>query len=630
MPMQSLPLSQVKLTDAFWRERQQIIKDVTLLHQFSQLEKHGQLANFQLVIEKSSEPYNGPIYSDSDVYKWLEACAYAIGADSSGPTFEAAKRTVLLIEKAQESDGYIQTHFQHRHPALRYKNMAFGHELYCGGHLIEAAVALTESGSPLGPTLLSVAKRYADHLLATFSSDQDNRICGHEEIELALLRLDQLLGFKKYTPLALKMLQQRGLRPSVFDEEMNDAAAREIPLREVNLLVKQGQYSGEYCQDHAPLPEHETVVGHAVRAMYYYIAATEASSQLPAEWEEAILRVWNNLTTRRMYVTGGIGPSAANEGFTADYDLPNLDAYAETCASCGLILWASKLTQLTGNSDFVDVLERALYNGALSGISLSGDRFFYDNPLESIGNKQRSPWFTTACCPPNIARIIGSVSRFAIGVSNDSIWIHLPIGLEFTHLIGTSKVSVKIESQYVWQGKYAVSISCDRPTKFALRLRIPDWADDVEMELPEETEGAGFELGYAVYDRVWSGTSTVTVDLNVQPQWIESHPKVLQNLGRVALRRGPFIYCAEEVDLGFTPQLLSVDVNEEPIKSTAAGLQGIVALQVPAYAKQEDFTDGLYAELGTVSTTETTAKLIPYFAWANRKQGGMQVWLRQN
>jgi uncharacterized protein len=627
--MRSLPLSKVRVTDPFWSRWQKVLVDTTLPHEFDQLESTGRLANFRRAAGKEEGGYASPFwFDDSDTYKWLEACAYALVWSKDKGLRAKVDQAVSLIEAAQMDDGYINTFFQLRHPELRWRNLNTMHEMYCGGHLIEAGVAMAEN---LGDKrLLGVAIRFADHVMSVFGPDKRRGYCGHQEIELALLRLSELTNERKYVEFARWMIEERGQRPSVFEEELKDEEAMALSPHAVRMLTKDGQYVGDYAQDHAPLREHTEVVGHAVRAMYYYIAAAHvAEGREDIELEETLHRVWYNLTNKRMYITGGIGPSASNEGFTADYDLPNLNAYAETCAACGLALWGQAMLELTGNSEFADVVERTLYNGAISGISLSGDRFFYVNPLESRGSHERTPWFSCACCPPNIARIIGKVSQFAVAASSDTFYVHFPAGVEVDTEFQGVPVKIAIESNYPWSGEATIKIEPQRPVEFTLAVRIPGWADDVGTEIPGAEEEAGYDAGYALFRRTWKAGDVLKLDLEMTPKWVEADPRVRDNLGRVALTYGPLVYCAERHDLGFAPQLFAVDPEAEVEVHREKLLEGITTLTAEGMHEVESFPEGLYAEVGTTEAAEARAKFIPYYVWNNRGATSMQVWIRR-
>lgn len=634
--MSRIPLRDIRLTDGFWAGAQKLVREVTLEAEWNQIEATGRLQNFlnaarahgegrpaeaalcdQTVGVAATEGggFTGRYFNDSDVYKWCEAAAYAL---AQGPDPKIQQRldvTIRAIEVAQEPSGYLNTFFQIRHPHLKWRNTVSMHEMYCGGHLVEAGVALFESTGDR--RLLDVAIRWVDHLMSVFGPDRRVGYPGHEEVELALLRLAPTTGDDKYCEFAQWLVESRGRRPSPFQEEYRDAEAMTLSPWAERLMGPEG----EYAQDHAPIREHTTIVGHAVRAMYLYIAATELAEG-DEELSRAMERIWDNLTKKRMYVTGGIGPSGENEGFTADYDLPNLSAYAETCASVGLVLWGEKLLHMTGASEYADVIERALYNGAMAGISASGDRFSYTNPLESRGGDERAPWFDCACCPPNIARLIGSVAWHVAAVSDAAFWVHIPAGFEANTSMKGVRVRVTLESGYPWAGAATIRIDPERPVEFELRVRIPEWADEVHTELPGLKRQADWEGGYAVFRKEFRAGDELRIDFGMAAQWVEANPRVTDDLGRVALVRGPIVYCAEASDLGFAPQTFSPDCEEAP----ASDGQDLL---VEGYRELEDFPDALYAPLGSVAAAPATARFIPYHRWGNRGPTMMQVWFRR-
>lgn len=627
MPFRShyspLPFGRVKITDPFWSGYFDRLVEVTLPHEFNEIVGTGRLANLERAADRETGGFQGIYFNDSDVYKWLEAVGYALALRPNAALKQMADRSIQAIEKAQEPDGYLNTYFQLEHPEQKWKNLGAMHEMYCGGHLIEAGVAWHEA---LGDDrLLGVSKRFADHVDATFGPGKRRGYCGHEEIELALVRLGEATGEARYTDLARWMVEERGGPDSPLEAELKTPAIQAISPWMKDHLEEGGTYNGEYSQDHAPIREHTQIVGHAVRAMYLYMAATDlADAKGDDALESALVRIWDNLTKRRMYVTGGIGPSAANEGFTADYDLPNLTAYAETCAAVGLILWAERLGRMTGNSEYLDVLERALYNGAISGISLKGDAFFYDNPLESDGRHERTAWFGCACCPPNIARLLGQIGRLAVGESESAVTFHLPIALEAETAHGTFKVTGK----YPYEGNVEIAVTPKVAGPFAVRVRIPGWSDDVSFDLEGFDEPAEYENGYAIFNRVWKTGDVLKIDLGMEAKWVESNPRVRGNLGRVALTKGPLVYCGEDRDLGFDPRLLTVDTEALPETVPNKAL-GVPSLTVEGTVEDEAFPDELYAEIGTADLREVSGAFIPYFAWNNRGKSAMQVWVRR-
>jgi DUF1680 family protein len=330
-----------------------------------------------------------------------------------------------------------------------------------------------------------------------------------------------------------------------------------------------------------------------------------------------------------MYVTGGIGPSAKNEGFTQDFDLPNGSAYAETCAAIGLALWGQTMLEMTGDGEYAETVERALYNGALAGLSLGGDRFFYDNPLESRGEHDRKPWFGCACCPPNIARLVGKVGEFMVGANDDALYLHGFAAFEAEAILGGVRTKLRLEGEFPWGASLKLHVDPVRAAEFEVRVRVPDWAEDLTTELPGAEEEADFEDGYAVFRRVWKPGDVLTIDLGTEPTWVEADPRVRENLGRAALTYGPLVYCLEAKDLGCAPQLFVADVQApiDPVRDTR--LEGVTVLPVEGQVDVETFPDTLYAPLGSGEVRSVTADFVPYYAWNNRGPNAMQVWIRR-
>lgn len=630
--MSSVPLRDLEVTDPFWSNWSRTLVDRALPHQFEKLMTTGRIANFRRVLGELEGDFEGFRFNDSDVYKWLEATAFALAQHPSQVLRDMYEQAVAIVERTQLPDGYINTFFQNGRIEKRLLNLNAMHEMYCLGHLIEASVAAKECLDD--DRLYQIGVRAADFLVGTFGPTKRLGYCGHEEIELALYKLAKVSGEQKYADLATWMIEKRGHHPSIFEQELNDPAVRDMSPLAANMLVTRPTtkevYVGEYAQDHAPIREHRAVVGHAIRAMYLYIAAAEMADGREDEGlETALIRCWDSLVKRRMYLTGGIGPSGHNEGFTKDFDLPNLTAYAETCAAIGLVFWGHAMLEQTGDGDYADVVERALYNGALSGISLDGDAYFYDNPLESRGEHSRKDWFSCACCPPNIARLIASVGRYAIGVADRDVYVHMPIGMNAKIEIEGVKGEISITGNYPWSGKFKIEPKFDRKVSLALRVRIPEWAEEVSTTLDGADEEATYDGGYAVFERTWSPGEKLIVEFEMEPVWVESNPMVRDNLGRVALTRGPLVYCAEAKDVGFAPQLYSVDVDAPTEIGPHPNFPDMFAIETSGMCEEEAFVDQLFAPVGMIDYRDATATFLPYFAWNNRGANAMQVWVRR-
>jgi len=588
-----IPLSQVQVTDPFWKHWQEIIRANTLEIQYQQLATTGRLENFRRAARGESGTFEGFRYNDSDVYKWLEAACYLISALGPNPALQKrVDEVVEVIEKAQTEDGYLQTYYQLQCPHLRWRNLNWGHELYCGGHMLESAVAhFDATGSD---RMVNVARKYMDHVMSVFGPDKKKGFDGHEEIELALFKLASVCPDKKteYEDWARWQVEIRGTRPTHMEAEKHDEEAAALgTIQFWNLVFPDGKnYVGDYAQDHLPIRQHDKVVGHAVRAMYLYTGATLAfAGRNDTAVEDALERVWTNLTEKQMYVTGGIGQSDTNEGFTGDYDLPNRTAYAETCASCGLVFWARALANSTADPRFAQIMERALYNGAMAGIGQNGDRFFYDNPLESHGGVQREGWFSCACCPPNIARLIASVGSYAVAETGDGYALHLPVSCELNGAHGKARVEVTAS-------KIVLHNDSDEHIVFWVREE-------------EHYHSIGVAAG-----------GSHTVSRHLEPKWVRSHPSVLENAGRVAMVYGEFVYCLEEADLGAKPQHFAADTMA-PITGEGKDLWVGGKLFTPK-------GDSLYSST-PLKEEYRESRLIPYYQWANRGAGAMQVWIRE-
>jgi DUF1680 family protein len=621
-----VPLTQVTVEDSFWAPRMRINREQTIPHEYKQCKDTGRIDAFLLNWQPGMEP-KPHYFWDSDVAKWVEAASYSL-ATHPDPELDALLDEVIeKIAGAQQEDGYLNVYFTVVEPQNRWVNLAHWHELYSAGHLMEAAVAHFQATGKR--TLLDVMCRYADYIDSVFGPGKRDGCPGHEEIELALVKLYHTTGEERYLKLGQFFLNQRGQKPSYFKKELN------------KLNPGAGdRFNPEYCQDHLPVREQSEVVGHAVRAMYLYCGMADAANETG---DQALLdaceRLWDNVCRKRMYVTGGIGPSRHNEGFTADYDLPNESAYAETCAAIGLAFWNHRLLQSQGDSRFADVMERALYNGTISGVSLGGRKFFYVNPLESRGNHHRQDWFGCACCPPNIARLIASIGGYIYSQAERDAYVHLYIQGSGTLNVGGKKVVLRQETDYPWDGRIRISVNPESPAAFGLNLRIPGWSrnatlivngEAVDVEAAKANGGStSVERGYARTEREWKAGDEVELVLPMPVQRIEANPAVRQDAGCVALQRGPVVYCLEQVDnpAPLHRIVLPRDAELKPCFEVNL-LGGITVIRGEALVVDDsDWDDALYrAEPAKLKPSEITA--IPYYAWDNREPGEMRVWIR--
>lgn len=625
--------TQVRLKDRFWTGWQERLVTRGLPHQYRMLEETGRLENFRRVARGESSGHEGLCFNDSDVHKWLEA---AIVAEAVTGGTEDLHRQVVgvieLVQAAQAPDGYLDTYIQLGRDGLRWRNLGALHEMYCMGHFIEAGVAHHRATGQA--SLLASARRAADRMVADFGPAGQPGFCGHQEVETALLRLAEVVDDGDgYADLARAMIDRRGRRPSPIETQLGDNTALELSPWLSGLLLKSGGgYSGEYLQDHIPLREQSEPAGHAVRAMYFYEAAARAYPSDPAV-RTALEKIWESLVSSRLYVTGGVGSSAHNEGFTEPYDLPNFSAYAETCAAVGLVRWAHRMFLITGEGRYLDVMELALYNAALAGISWDTDRYFYANPLESRGHDERQPWFSCACCPPNIARLIASVGGFVAAVGPASLHILLPLAGEFETIVKGVRVKITIESDYPWGGEMQIRVQPDEPVEFSLYLRQPGWHVPFGGTIRLVT-GADFDAdrGFIRITRTWkprprTGTDRLSVDWSVAPTWVACDPRVERNVGRAALVRGPIVYCLEEHDLGGPPGTFSVATGAHLSEAPHEAFPD--ALGIAVHGWQDVASERLYFPLHRRRRQPRSVQATPYYLWANRGPNAMQVWVRR-
>lgn len=605
------PLTAVALTDAFWEPRIRINRETTLPFQLAECEATGRINNFRRASGKKDIPFEGIYFNDSDVYKMAEAMAYSL-ATNPDPKLDAALDAVIQeIADAQQPDGYLNTYFMFERESERYTNTKDMHEIYCAGHLIQAAVAHHRATGKT--TLLDIAIRLADNLDAHFGPNGRIGACGHEEAEMALVELYRDTQEPRYLMLAQRMIEARGQKPGLLGGD-------------------------EYHQDHRPVREQTALVGHAVRHLYLACGVADVVLENGSETYRAALEtLWDNLTQKKMYVTGGAGARWEGEAFGDDYELPNERAYTETCAAIASVMWNWRMLNLTGEAKYADVLETALYNGVMSGLSLDGTHYFYQNPLADHGRHRREKWFGCACCPPNIARLLASLPNYFYSTDKaGGVWCHLyAAGAATLPLETGGSLTLNIETNYPWDGKVTIRVGEDSKTSHALHLRIPQWTDNATLLVDGVPDSLANELkpGSYVEVSVRSGT-VIELDLPMRIERVESHPHVAGNRGRVALRRGPLVYCIEQIDFPANVHVWDVALPEDAELVTEFVpelLGGVVVLKGRAVATNSGHWNGaLYAPYAPVSPKEfrfVPFTAIPYYAWANREAGPMQVWI---
>ncbi len=630
---QAVRFVDVRLEGQFWRERLDTVLARTIPSQHEKLGEYGLLESLKLPspppplrFPRHPNGFTVQVFWDSDIGKWIEAAAYAL-SHRRDPDIEAKIEAIVDdFEKAQAPDGYLNCWYLGREPEKRWSNLRDNHELYNAGHMLEGAIAYFETTGRR--RWLDIMERYVEHIRQTFGTGpgQKRGYCGHQEIEIALIKLYRLTGEKKHLDLAAYFINERGRQPPhYFDVEREE---RESKGWETQRYV-QGNY--EYSQSHKPVREQDKVVGHAVRAMYMYTAMADLAVELnDPSLKAACETLWKDVMDTKMYVTAGLGPSAHNEGFTHDYDLPNQTAYAETCASVALIFWAQRMLHLDLDGKYADILELALFNGALSGLSRDGQHYFYANPLESDGTPTRWEWHTCPCCTMNVSRLVASVGGYFVSTAADGIAFHLYGGISTRLETAGTRVAVRETSNYPWSGDIRIEIDPETPATFDVKLRIPGWCHGARVAVNGEAvpvEGRTAN-GYLTISRTWNKGDVVTLDLPMPPVRLYAHPGVIMDAGRVALKRGPLVYCVEEADNpGGRVQRLKLPRESELQVSTRTDLfDGIVTLSAKATAIDEGDWSTLYRTRPPKEAPATLTAL-PYYLWANRGQGSMVVWV---
>lgn len=637
---QELPFNAARIEGGFWGEKKQLLREVTLPTQWDQYQARHYLDNFRVAAGAMEGVHLGPVYLDSDLYKWLEA-ASCVSARHPGDAILAGRieEVTALIEAAQMPDGYLNTYYQSIAPDRRWTNLMMNHELYCAGHLIEAACARHESGGD--DRLLGVARRLANHIVSVFGPGRNQGMPGHEEIELSLIRLYRATGNREYLDMADFFITRRGTSRSHTIElvaDLRDQAtlakiAKEkrapflepgdkgaastlgsiqIPLPSV-LRSLASFYNGKYFQVHEPLMKQIVAEGHAVRAMYFYAGAGDLCLETGREpLLEVLERIWDNTITKRTYLTGGMGSVPIIEGFGRDYELPN-KSYTETCAAIGSFLFSWRMLKATGDARYADQMERTLYNAIIGGLSLDGRHYFYQNPLTSRRDIERREWYLTACCPPNIARLLGSLEKYLYGASEDAVWFHQYVSGSLKVRRPEGPVVLKVESGLPWSGKVEIRLSMKAPASFTLKLRAPVWSETSSITVNgQSTEAGTGPDGYLALSRSWRDGDRVELDLEMAPRLVEADPRVKADRNRAAIMRGPLVYCLEEWDNA------GLDVHEVKL-GTDPQLDDIYAVELL----------GGVMKVRGMTADGRGFEAVPYYAWNNRGPSHMEVWINR-
>ena len=596
----AVPFHKVEVTDRFWKQKMEANRKVTLEACLRKCEETGRFRNFAVAAGRIEGKHEGRRYNDSDVYKILEGAAYTLVGHRDPDLEKRIDRIIEDIEAAQGKDGYLNTYYTLVKPALRWKDIRSGHELYCAGHLMEAAVAWFQATGKR--KLLDVAVRFADLIHREFGPGKRLDPPGHQEIELALVKLSRITGEGKYLELARFFLDQRG-------------------------STEGRKRFGKYCQDHKPVREQREVEGHAVRAMYQFSAMADVAACTGDEGLTADLdHLWHDVVDRKMYVTGGIGDSASNEGFTGPYVLPNDTAYAETCAAIGMALWNHRMFLMTGEGKYMDVVEREIYNGLISGVSTTGDRFFYPNRLGSRGGVHRVPWFSCSCCPSNIVRFVPAMGGRVFAHGPDTICVGLYMGAAADIPLEKGGVHVAQTTDYPWSGAVTLRVTPSaEPFSFTLKLRKPGWCESpVKVTVNGEAAEARETRGFLALERAWQKGDEVRVDIPLNVRRVHADPRVKSCQGRVALLRGPVVYCLEGVDHGGHVRNLVLPPYEKlEARFEKDFLGGMATITGKAVAVTVDDSDRRLA-------APVRLQAVPYHVWANRDAGEMVVWIPES
>ncbi|MCI9143989.1 MAG: glycoside hydrolase family 127 protein [Lachnospiraceae bacterium] len=634
--------SQVKISDAFWSQMQERVIDVVIPFQENVLNdevpgvaKSHAIENFRIAAGLSQGEFYGMVFQDSDLAKWLEGVAYSLTVKPDAALEARADGIIEIIRKAQQPDGYLDTYFIVKEPEHRWQNLHECHELYCAGHMMEAGAAYFEATGK--DSLLHVVERLADHIIGRFGpgEEMEHGIPGHQEVEIGLMKLYHVTGKEKYKEMARHFLEERGKNPDYFYEEKMKRGWQHW-----------GQYSTEkldvtYNQAHETVYEQQEAVGHAVRALYMYTAMADvAGTDGDERLYQACKTLWNNIVNQKLYITGGIGGNPEGEAFSGNYELPNDMAYAETCASIAMVFFAHRMLELEMDGSYADIMERELYNSTISGMQLDGKKYFYVNPLESepgvsgklFGYRHSLPvrpgWYACACCPPNLVRLVTSLGKYCWSESDSVIYSHLMIG----QTAELEKAEIMLETTYPWEGKAVYSVVPKTEAEFTLAIHIPYYVDFEKEENCLSLNGEALDArkllkkGYVYITRKWSAGDRISLQFPLEVRKVYANQHVREDAGCVALLRGPVVYCFEGADNDGLLQSLRIprELRAIPYTCEEGILKGNVLLSIEGYRVVG--SEKLYSEIPPVKeAAKITA--IPYYAWANRGENQMRVWM---
>jgi len=616
--LHNVPVRAVTITEGFWGARRQINVDSSIPSMEKLLEANGRMDNFLRLVGQSSAAQRGPVYSDSDVYKWTEAAGFALQSGDRPELHALTNKIIKEVVAVQEPSGYLNTYYvgDKAKDRMQPEVQRWGHELYNLGHMMQGAIAFYRATGDR--TLLDASMRFVDgYLLPNFGPGPDKKpvFSGHPEIEMALIELYRTTGEKRYLDFAGYILQG-----------------------DDRIKVQKYGYVYHFCG--IPFTTRTHLEGHAVRAMYACCGATDYYLETGDQAYLKTLNVlWEDLVNRQMYVTGGVGARSQGEAFGEPYELPNFTAYGESCAAIGNMMWNWRMLAATGEAKYADVIERALYNGINSGMSLDGTLYCYRNPLgfdPSNGDKIRNPWYDTTCCPPNLERTFASLPGYLYSTNKDGLYVHLYDNSKLDwHLEDGTGLQVTQKTNYPWDGSVEIAVAPARPTEFSLFVRIPGWSDGTQVAVNGQAVSGSTPGQYLALRRRWAPGDTVTVKFGMSPQVIEANPRVVDDFGRAAVQRGPLIYCLEQLDQPEGMSLFDARLDTRQAAPRFATefekdlLGGVVVIKhLGAVSERSSSGSRLYERLTATAPTAraTELRFIPYYAWANRAATQMQVW----
>lgn len=632
-------LRNIRITDPLFGKYLDVVADKLLPYQWEVLndrvpgtEKSYCIANFKIAAGELTGHHHGMVFGDTDAYKWLETVAYCLASGKAQALEQTADELIDLMGRAMTADGYLNTYYTIEKPDCRWTNLTEGHEFYSAGHMIEAVVAYFQATGK--PKALELGCRFADLICDTFGEGKHPGYPGHQEIELALMKLYRVTGTRRYAEMARYLLKIRGQSPNYLLRELERTGNRRI-------FPEFADYEAKYAQSHLPPVEQSTAEGHAVRAVYMFSAMADVAREFgDADMENACGRLWNNIVNKRMYLTGGIGSSGHLERFTADYDLPNDRMYCESCASIGLMMFGQRMAALTGDAGYYDVVERALCNTVLGGVALEGDRYFYVNPLEvwpdnclpstSMAHVKpvRQTWFATACCPANISRTLASLGQYVFAQDEDAVYVNQFISSELDTRLGNNGLHLSMSADVMNSGKVTMSVDHTGTGAVALKVRIPEYYENARFLVDGAEIVPEIVKGYARIE-FHPGRQELQMVGTVTPRWVAANRAVRADAGRMALEYGPFVYCLEQEDNG--EELANLYVEPGTPVDTIPAREGLPQV-VPSLRFHGQFLDSgvgqsLYGSPDfRFLDRELTA--IPYSFWCNRNPGEMLVWLK--